>query len=471
MGNSKVSARALAKSLHLDGFANLLTGVGVLGKDSRLGMAVSPAATLSKDDLNNLYRGDGFAHRIVEQMVFDSTREGFCIEGDEDRLIMSRFEDLSVMKVLASWLRWGRLFGGSILVMGIDDGASTLDIPLNEERNRNFLFLKVYDRFQVTFTDADRYTDTLNPKFGEVEFYTVKPVQGAEFRVHETRCIVYDGAPCSDLQRKTNLGWGDSEIQACYERIRALTNVYDHAELIVKDYTQGVIQIGNLIELLSMGKEDIIKKRLSLMDLSRNVLNSMLIDKSESYSKVSSSVAGIPEIINCFAEALSGASSMPISLLLGKQGAGMGAEDTASTRGWYDAVGAYQEERLLPAIERLVAVATKSAEIGATALVDWKIEFTPLWQPSAKEIADTRKVEADTVAVYIQNDILTPQEVAMSMFGGEDYSTEMEMAAGERPSGNINTGETGTEPAPAPGAPAPTKPEPTPAVKPAEVEA
>ena len=55
---------------------------------------------------------------------------------------------------------------------------------------------------------------------------------------------------------------------------------------------------------------------------------------------------------------------------------------------------------------------------------DWKIEFNPLWQPTEAEVVETRNKQADTDMKYIQAGVLTPEEVAISRFGGDEYSSE-----------------------------------------------
>jgi hypothetical protein len=314
-----------------------------------------------------------------------------------------------------------------------DDGAEgdrALEQPLNEKRLRAIRDLLVYDRWAVTWEASDLYNDPGNPKFGSPEWYTVNPQVGGltSFKVHESRLLIVDGEDVPDRVRQQNNGWGDSVVQSAYRQLRSLGGVYASIETILEDFIQAVLKIENLQDLIASGKEDLIKKRLQILDLSRHQLNTMLIDSREMYEKKASTVTGLDGVVEKFASALSAVTGIPVTLLMGESAKGLNSagSQASDVRSWYDKIAALQESKLQPILERLVYLVMISKE-GPTKGVEidgWAIKFNPLWQPTEKEIIEARKLQAETDHIYITDGVLGPEEVRESRFGGESYSIE-----------------------------------------------
>jgi len=77
---------------------------------------------------------------------------------------------------------------------------------------------------------------------------------------------------------------------------------------------------------------------------------------------------------------------------------------------WRGIVKAGQDEHLQPAADRLLRVVVASLGLDPA---EWYIELPPLKQESAMDIATRRKVIADTDAVYVSNEVYTPEEIAL----------------------------------------------------------
>jgi hypothetical protein len=72
---------------------------------------------------------------------------------------------------------------------------------------------------------------------------------------------------------------------------------------------------------------------------------------------------------------------------------------------------------------------------------NWDVRFRPLFILNEREESDLRARTAATDLRYIQAGVLTPQEVAMSRFGGANYSIETVMDWNLRnPDGSLKDG-------------------------------
>jgi hypothetical protein len=124
------------------------------------------------------------------------------------------------------------------------------------------------------------------------------------------------------------------------------------------------------------------------------------------------------------------AAQMPISKLFGQSATGLNATGEGDARNWYDAVAVYQaERRKRPAYEQILKLlfASKSGPTRGIEPENWALKFPPLWQPTAKEQAETRKVVAETDQINYDMGLVTSEELRTSRFGGEEYSAETEI--------------------------------------------
>lgn len=424
------------KSLRSDGWANIYTGMGVTGVDKQLGTSFGRVQQLYEQQLTDLYRGDGFAKRTIDLPTGEMLREGFLIHGDTDNLINKTLQHMRAKQSILQAIRWAKLYGGGIVVMLLNDGGK-LEMPLRESSLKSIEQLRVYDRYRVTWTTADLYDDPEDPKFGQLQWYEVSPIGPGgciPFRVHESRVLRFDGVPVDDKTRQENNGWGDSIIQSVWRQLIDLTTSYHAAKEVIDDFIQIILKIENLQELIASGQEDLVKKRISIMDMGRHVMNTIMLDSKEEYTKEASTVTGLPDLLGKFAEAYSAVTEIPLTLLMGQTPQGFNSKDDGSMRKWYDKIAEDQEDELRPNLERLIYL-TMLAKEGPTkgkVIKDWSLEFKPLWQATEAEIITMRNKQAETDKIYIDTGVLTPEEVTASRFGGDEYSIETSVDLGAR---------------------------------------
>ncbi len=407
----------------LDGWMNVFTGAGVPGRDKRVATNFAAQQILPDAELSALYRGEGFAARVVDLPANDMVREWFKVEGDTDGAILGYLDDLKARGEFSRALKWSRLFGGGLIVMGLDDGQE-LDEELKEDNLQSISFLHTYDKGQAHRKSF--YTDQENPKFGQTEIYTITPNQGTPIEVHETRVLPFDGIDIPRRARSERNGWGDSVLQRVFTRLRGLADAYIGIEALINEFVIGVLTIDNLQDLIAGGQEDDVRKRLALIDLSRHTLRTILIDKEEEYKRISAQAGGLHQLLNKLEQAMSAVSGIPVTLLFGQSPAGLKATGDSDIRFYYDSVAAQQEVRLRTPTERLVLLAQK-AKKGPTKgaeLETWKVVFVPLWQPTEAQIVEMRGKQAETDERYINTGVLMPEEVSLSRFGGDEYSVE-----------------------------------------------
>ena len=413
-----------------DGWQNLMTGAGNALTDKGANTNFLLGTILTREELAELYRGEGVSKKIVQVPVHDMTRSGFNIEGDSENTIIKALDKIQTRQAIKKALTWARLFGGSLLVMGINDagrnsGKSAFEAPLNEERIKSLDFFRVYDKSQVTWDTVDIDSDPSSENFGKPLLFKITPItegSAEEFKVHYTRCIRF--VACWEAAEVN--WWGDSVLQACYIRLRGFGNALIATESILDEFIVGILTINNLQDLIADGQEGLITKRLQQIDMSKHILNTMLVDKDEEFTRISATVNGIKDILEFLKDVLSAVSGIPQMKLFGEQSKGLGGESGGNIRMYYDDISEAQTTELEPKLRRIISLLLKSSSFQMPESLgeDWTISFNSLWQASAKETAEARLSTAKADEIYMKYGALSPKEVAMSRFGGETYSTD-----------------------------------------------
>lgn len=441
----KTPAPATNAEIKNDGWANLFTSVGT-SRDPLMSSMYSRDSMLSREEVESMYVGDGIGRRIIDVPAEELTRQWLKIDGEEGGDILDAFEEIGLQASITDGLRWARLYGGAIGVLIVDDG-NTLEIPLNEKAVRSVEKLHIYDRHQVTWTTSDLVQDPSRKDFGEPEFYNVHPYSvGVGFRVHASRVVKFSGDPLPPRMRAANSWWDASSLQGVVAYIRRWGEAHGYSANIMRDFVQAVMSVKGLTDMLAAGQDELIKKRLDILDMSRSILNTMLIDAdAENYEKKSSSIAGLPDLIDRFAEAVSGVTGIPITKLFGRSPGGLNASGDSDIRNYYDMLRSQQEQRLTPVIERIARLVYLS-KLGPTRGAEpesWSVCWMPLWQMTDQEVANLRKTVAETDKLYVVDmGAVDPTEIRDSRFAsgwtmetslqeGISMPTAEEMAAAE----------------------------------------
>lgn len=405
-----------------DGWANLLTGLGLKSRDKKQNTYNAGPDVFGYQDLENMYRGDGIGKRIIDIYPEHMLKNWFSVSGDTENIIPKHLKKIGLKKSLMQLLKWERIFGGSVMVLGIDDGRKLVD-PVALNRIKNLRYIKVYDRYRVDKISR-KYSDPENIKYGDTEYYGIQPINGGMFWVHESRIVEMSGIDVPVYARERNEGWGDSVFHNIYESIRDYGSIMSSTASIVDDFITGKLNIEGLADMIAAGQEELIMKRLDILDNSRHIINTLLLDKEEKYSKETSNVSGLKDIIEKAMLHICAVSGIPMRVLFGEQSTGLSNKGEGNTLDWYDTISTKQEDVLNPILYRIIDILLLSSELSFSIDDNYEINHNPLWKPTMKEVAETRKIVAETDALYIDRNVLTAPEVTVSRFGGESYSIE-----------------------------------------------
>lgn len=427
MGFVEQFERALER---VDGWANLVTGVGTDRRTRRL--SFSPDAILPEELLEQLFIGDAYANRICRVVPEEALRQGAVVTtGDTaaDPAVAEHLDGMGVSARLARAWTWSRVFGGGAVLVGADDGRPPWE-PLDETAIRTVAFLDVVDAREL----RPEHYET-NPRarlFGEPLTYRLQRTGGGganENAVwHRSRLILFEGAPTTRRRRQLLHGWGESELQRLYTILAHFNGGWEASGTLLQQASESVFKLKGLMAMMAADKRDVLKRRLEMMDLARGVARSVLLDEGEEYSRTEvGALTGVADLLTKNLLLLSGAAEIPVTVLMGQAPAGLSATGDSDIRWFYDRTRAAQQQVLLPRHRQIVRLllAAKDGPTGGV-IPRFTITYPPLWQPTPMELADLRAKVATTDTAYINAQVVTPEEVALSgRFGPDGWNAPL----------------------------------------------
>lgn len=417
--------------LRADDFANLFTGLGT-SEDART--KSRPVGTiLSYGEEELLWQCDALAARIIEKPSDDMVRAWFELNienSDDAELVMAKLDELEAQRAFYDARCQERAHGGGAVYIKVDDGQAESE-PLNEKGIRSIEYLTVLSMEELEGTN---YVKDIGRGYGRPALWRLRNHyrEGtAEVLIHESRLILFEGIQTSRKGIESRNGWGHSVLSRCYSAVRDFDTGYSGAAALMPAFLQDVWGIKDLARLASMPDGlEILKKRIKGVMISRSMLKSTVIDAdNETFERTAVQVTGLPDLLDRFANRLAAAARMPVTLLMGQAPAGLNATGESDVRWYYDEISSEQEQRLRPKLNRLIKLLllAKDGPTKGAEPENWTIAFRPLWQPTLKETIETRKIQSEIDVKYVDAGVLMPEEVAVSAYGGDDYSFERKL--------------------------------------------
>lgn len=397
---------------HLDAWINNLTGFGT-GRDRTTASYFVPDVPLWPAQLAPIFNGSSTARKIVALPVEEAWREGVEVKCDDPawaERIHNRATALGLYSALFQGQVWGRLFGGDLVWMGLDDGRDPSE-PLDWRRVRSLNFLELFD---------PRFAMPDGPGMLYPERWRVWGIEGGNALVHRTRMIRFGGALTDDLTRRENRGWDLSILQSIIDDIRAFDEAFHSAAIMLSDASQSVITLNGMIQGLAGKDSENLRTRAMLLDMSRSTARALFLDKNEKFEKIATQFSGVADAVMLFAKKLSAASGIPVAVLLGESPAGLQATGAMDIRVFYDKVAAERKRVVNPPLTMLLNCLARSMGYAGQVTIEWP----SLWQMTPQEEATYRKTVADGDKIYEDMGAVTPQQIWKDRWGKGEYSAD-----------------------------------------------
>ena len=428
-----------------DGYVNLLNRYGT-SQDSSEAYRFVNEPIVPDMQLTGLYEGNGLFAKIIDAPAEEAIKHGFKLNlqnEDIETFVREALDDLDWERNAMKAIKWARLYGGSIIVMLIDDGCG-LEEPVNWENVRSIDELRVFERAVVQPDYTSLYQQDYGgkgpgnrvSKFGCPEFYYVSSIYGS-FTVHESRCLVFKNG---DLPESTTNAvyrmWGEPEYIRLKRALTETLTTHANGSKLLDRMVQPIYSMKGLSQLLAtQDGEDQALRRLQLIDMARGLLSSIAIDADgENYDFKTFQLSGVKDIQDASCVMLSAISRIPQTILYGRSPAGMDATGDSDLENYYSFVTEnIQKPEVRPNLRTLLDVIFR-AGISSGAIREepkYNLEFNPLWSMSEEQKANIDKMRADTAFVkaqtaqlYVGMQAIDPSEVRHGLAADETFDVE-----------------------------------------------
>jgi phage-related protein (TIGR01555 family) len=430
--------KALTRSFNpmaADNLVNFVTGMGTSRDQTRYSRYL-PETGIDRMTADSIFRGSWLGKRVITTIADDMVREWRKVMWDDSQdddgvFAVTREEDrLQVAKRVHTALKWGRQFGGAIMVMITKDATSraALAEPLDVERVKqgDLLNLVNYDRWRIygtppehrDYNNTDLLVPYLNqslddPNYGLPEFYHLADTS---VKVHNSRCIRFDGEELSWYEWSRNAMWHDSVYKSIIKALTSYDTLMAGCSTMVTQANLDILSAGGLTDALStdVGTTNLLK-RYELLNMMKSVFGIVVLDKeSETLDrKPLSALAGVTDLCNRFALDVAGAADVPISRLFGQSASGMNATGEGDLVNHENHIHARQKSSLSPQMAKLDQVLVRSA-LGYMP-DDYRSEWNPLRQQNDADKATNEQKRAARDAIYIDRKVVTRKAVATEL--------------------------------------------------------
>lgn len=393
----------------VDGWLSAISGLGSAGRDRAAvsGVRYRRDTWIDQETIAALFHHDDLCKKAISIYPDEALRRPWKIEGPDSVAIKKAIKHLGLAQRICEAAKWGRAWGGGIVVLGVDDGRAPT-APIDRRKARRIYSADVYDMRRLFWEPNFRFTDPEDLLYGNAKIIRITPMYGGQFYVHRDRCLVLGGATTAAQEKETRAGWDASVLQAPFDVIRAFEQDWLALHNMMLDASTSVFKIKGLIDAVASPAQEHITTRAALLDLWRSTTRSVLldVDEGEEFTKVATSFASLPELMDRVSRRVAASLDIPATVLGLDVVSGLGANGENDIRLWYDRVESYRTAELLPHFEHVLEI--MAPDRGN------EIEWLPLWQPTAKEKAETEKLKGEKRVAYIQNEVYTPEEVALS---------------------------------------------------------
>lgn len=416
-----------------DGYSNLLNKYGTK-QDNSIAYQYEQESIVNDLELIRLYEGNGLFAKIIDRPSEEAVKHGFDIDYRDKNIteyIEEQMDKLKLEDKFATAEKWARLYGGAIIVMLVDDGRG-LEEPLDWNHVRSIEELRVFERAIVqpdyTALYNFHFMDSIenNRPFGEPEFYQVFSMYGY-FTVHRSRCLLFrNGRLPEQTTNAIYRYWGIPEYVKIKRALRECITSHEDGVKLLERSVQAIYKMKSLANMLSTADgEDKVLRRLQVIDMARGILNSIAIDTDgEDYDFKTLQMSGVKDVIDSTCNMLSAVTNIPQTVLFGRSPAGMNATGDSDMENFYNMVENIQKQNMKSNARTVIDLILRQGMIEGKLqeIPKYKVKFAALWSMSETEKAtvqktkaDTEYVKAQTVQIYMDNNVIDPSEVRKSL--------------------------------------------------------
>ena len=383
------------------------------------------------DLLNNQYKHDAIARRVVAKPAEDATRNGWRLVIPDDPKKQDQYQvaldKLRLNDVLTQQLIYQRLHGDGYINFGVKEKNATDEKKqLNPNDVVDVSFVHAFGQNHVDSYQVNN--DPTSNNFKKEQAVVIRQTQAGSTinsngnqvpELANTKPIIIDKSRYFhiSLDKFEDDQTGTSIITRCQDQIKAMNTAIESVGKILREFTIKVFKSDRIIDMEDeVGYQKIVRNLSQAM----NTESIAFIGSEDDLAKVSTPTSGIDTLFNFAWQSLSAACNIPKSVLTGEQ-AGSLAGASQDVVNYYDTIKSMQETLLKPEIEYVVKLLMYADKVAGGQedpdSLEWHIEFNPLWSPDDKTQSETLVNHVNAASTLVGSGIYDPDEARQMLDG------------------------------------------------------
>lgn len=264
-----------------------------------------------------------------------------------------------------------------------------------------------------TYPNAYNSTDPLKHDFFKPQNWFVL---GKE--VHSSRLLTFISRPVPDLLKPAYAFGGLSLTQIAKPYVDNWLRTRQSVSDLISNFSTMVLGT-NMSSILNGGASDQLFKRAQLFNQTRDNRGLMVVDKeTESVANVAVPLGSLDKLQAQSQEHMSAVTGIPLVILLGITPTGLNTSTEGELTAFYSWILAQQEALFTPLLSKLINL----IQLSLYGEIDPEIGFKyqPLQPLNELDMANTRKIEADTDIELIGAGVIDPHEARVRLASQED---------------------------------------------------
>lgn len=302
-------------------------------------------------------------------------------------------------------------FGRSHVYFKLRNDEKGRDLPLVMKpyavRKGSFQGLRNVEAYWVT----PNFYNSIDPT--AADFYKPSSWWMIGVETHATRLQTIVSRPVPDMLKPTYSFAGVSMTQLAMPYVDNWLRTRQSVSDTVKQFSVSGVKT-DLAQQLLPGASTDLANRAMLLNAYRDNRNILFLDMAtEEFFQVNTPLSGLDALQAQSQEQMSAVSHIPLVKLLGITPTGLNASSDGEVRVFYDYVHGYQSNVLQALMDNVLRVIQLSLDGEIDENLHWCWE--PLLELTALEMADKRAKDADTDSKYMENGVLTPEQIAQKL--------------------------------------------------------
>lgn len=427
---------------HIDSLKNMLSGLGTRGDKGQAARPDLSQIPLQYLELLALWRFNAYARRFVSLWPMHATRKGWKVKDDTQDVDLMEEENvrLNVLGTFDEALTWGRLFGGSVILIVTTDKLPPefagrpdlwLQEPLDLERVISVDNLVVLDRSEAqpwTYEGNIRSPNFRKPKLWQINPNVNALITGLDTGlIHTSRLIKFPGAKLPASWRFANFGFDDSILEPIWDQVRGLSSIDQAAYVMAQEMNVDAIKIPGLDAAQASDQATLLDAKMLGLAKSKSLVNMLILGKDDEYVRRSINLSGWKDLKDHAREAYAGAAAIPQTIAFGDTPSGLNAEGQSSRRNFFDEIASYQRVLVRPRARQLYTVlfAAKEGPTKGVMPDKYRVEFESLEELTTKDQVELEKKQAETDEIRVDLNLMPASHISKSRYGSAGYQFDL----------------------------------------------